>query len=127
MSSWNQPSRTRGGVKTTTPEAITWRERVLAALVASVVFNLSTFLLLAVFLRGVRGIPGTTFLPPIALVATLTVVPAIAGFCLGFTRLVPLLGHTFYTNPESERDLRITVAIWLAFAVCTYLVGVLAT
>ena len=127
MNSWNQPSRNRRGVKATTPEPITWRERVLAALVASMVFNLSTFLLFAVFLRGVRGIPGATFLPPIALVAVLTVVPAIAGFCLGFIRLVPLLGHTFYTNPASERDLRITAAIWLAFAVCTYLVGVLAT
>ena len=127
MSSWDQPSRTHRGVKAAPPEAITWRERVLAALDASVVFNLSTFLLFAVFFRGVRGIPGTAFLPPIALVAVLTVVPAIAGFCLGFAKLVPLLGHTFYTNPKSERDLRITVAIWLAFAVCTYLVGVLAT
>ena len=61
------------------------------------------------------------------LFVVLTVVPAIAGFFLGFTRLAPLLGHTFYTNPESERDLRITVAIWLAFALCTNLVGVLAT
>ena len=127
MSSWNQPSRTHRNVEAAPSEEITWRERVLAALVASVAFNLSTFLLIAVFFRGLRGLPGTVLLPPLALVVVLTVVPAVAGFCLGFTRLVPLLGHTFYTNPKPGREPRITVGIWLVFAVCTYLVGVLAT
>ena len=93
-------------------EVITWRERLLAAIAAFVVFNLSTFLVIVFSVRGLRRFPNVVFLTPSAFVIVLSIVPAVVGFFAGFDKLVQIFGHTFYTNPEPERDARVTVFIW---------------
>ena len=63
---------------------------------------------------------------PLAMLAAFVLVPVIAGFVLGEDRLIHLLGHTFLVNRSSERDLRITVAIWAVLFAFAYVLALWA-
>lgn len=124
MNSWEKPSRLpRRAADVDAP--LGWRERLVAALVAPLVFNVSLFFLFGVFFRARRGFASLLFLSPTFLVV-LVVIPAIAGLALGIERFATVLGHSFYTNPAGKRDVRITIAIWAGLFACSYIISAFA-
>ena len=52
----------------------------------------------------------------------LIVLPAIAGYQLGVDKCATLLGHFFYTNAESEKNLGKTAFSWVCLLVIAYAV-----
>jgi hypothetical protein len=101
---------------------VVWWERVLAALIAPVVFNASLLILFGLFFRKRYWLQSHLTLPVAVWIVLLTV-PAAVGFLLGFNRLVWLIGHSFWTHLSHERDRRITISIWACLGLCAFAVS----
>lgn len=102
-------------------------DRLLAAVLAPVVFNFSIIVVLAVFFRRSRGF-GRILTHDIALLGNyllwgLLILPALIGLLIGTSRFATLLGHFFYTNLEHERNSGITVAAWGCLFLVAYLLS----
>ena len=98
----------------------------LTAVLVSVVFNFSIFIVFAMIHQ--RAFHSAKMLLrqldwPIVL---MVLVPAIAGFLMGTSRFATLLGHCFYTNMENEKDWRITAVLWAGIIFVAYLWSQLA-
>lgn len=101
-------------------------DRLFAAVLAPVVFNISVIIVLAVFFRRSRFIGRVLYndiplLGNFLLLLALVIFPALIGLFIGTARFITLLGHFFYTNMEHERDVLITVTAWA----CLFLVAFL--
>ena len=106
-------------------EALSLSDRLLAAVLAPVAFNISVIILLAVLFRRSRFI-GKVLYNDIQLLGNflllaLVILPALTGFFTGTARFITLLGHFFYTNMEHENDARITAAAWACLFLVAYL------
>jgi hypothetical protein len=102
-------------------------DRLLAAVIAPIVFNFSIIVVLAVFFRRSRGL-GRILYSDISLLGSvlfwgLLILPAMIGLLIGTARFATLLGHFFYTNMEHEKDARITVASWACLFLVAYLLS----
>ena len=102
------------------------QDRLLAAVVAPIAFNLALFIVYAMMVRYLRG-PGAFAVAfsgaslTIPVIAVSVVVPIVVGFIFGTRGFVTFLGHSFYTHHQRERDWRITAAIWVAILVIAFL------
>jgi len=97
-------------------------DRIIAAVLAPVVFNFSVLVVLAVVFKR-STLAALFFLTgPVFNAATivLVLVPVIVGFVFGTNGVANLLGHSFYTHLESKRDARVTAAIWIAIFLAAY-------
>lgn len=102
-------------------------DRLLAAFLAPVIFNISNLILLAVFFRRSRGL-GRFLAHDVPMLGSLLLwalllIPALVGLIIGMDRLIELIGHLFYTHLEHERDQRITIAAWLCLLLAAYLLS----
>ncbi len=115
-------------------EQPTFQDRLVMAVLAPIVFSISMLIVLSplifFLMRSVRNNLGDLYylhLPHWSVVLIVLVaglLPAIAGFILGTSKLAKLLGHFFYTNMWYERDIRKTIACWLGlFAIAFFLLG----
>ncbi len=100
---------------------ITLSERLVAAVLTPLFFNLS-LLILAAYISG-RSFrytlhwyaqSGRTFWLMLA-------IPAVIGFFAGTERTARLMGHAFGTNHGSERSLVMSVLVWLGLALMFWL------
>lgn len=102
-------------------------DRLLAAFLAPVIFNLSNLILIAVLFRRARGFGRFLFydVPMLGgfLLWGLLITPALVGLLIGMDRLISLIGHLFYTHAESERNQAITVAAWGGLLLAAYLLS----
>jgi len=102
-------------------------DRLLAACLAPIVFNFSILLVLSSKLTHGRHI----FFPFRRLhhvsgdfvLFCFFLLPVIAGFVMGMTRLTTLLGHFFFTNHREVRDYRKTIAAWACLLLIAYLLS----
>ncbi len=92
-------------------------DRLLAALLAPIFFNLSMLIIIAVLFLHHRRFSDFWFSywPPGTLLRVTLMLPVAAGFLSGTRRFTTLLGHLFYTHQEHEQDLLKTLAAWAAF------------
>ena len=90
--------------------------RLLAALVAIPVFELSLYLALGQF-SGQWSQYAFLTKVPLWIHGLYVGAASIVGLILGFKGITWLLGHLFLTHFENERDPRITGALWAAFGV----------
>jgi hypothetical protein len=103
------------------------QDRLLMAVLAPIIFNISIIIVLAIALRRSRSIGRFLFYQAhwsgflVVLVAGF--LPAIAGFMMGTSKFATLLGHFFYTNMEHEKDMRKTIASWLSLFIIAYLLS----
>lgn len=102
-------------------------DRLLAAFLAPVVFNLSNLIMLAMIFRRSHGI-GRLLTHDVAqlgsfLLWALLIVPALAGLLMGMDRLISLLGHLFYTHTESEQEPALTLAAWAGLILAAFLLS----
>lgn len=108
-------------------EPVSLSDRLFAAVLAPVVFNISVIIVLAVFFRRSRFIGRVLYndvqLLGGTLLLALVILPALIGLFMGTGRFVTLLGHFFYTNMEHEKDARITVAAWVCLFLVAYLLS----
>jgi hypothetical protein len=102
-------------------------DRLFAAVLAPVVFNISVIIVLAVFFRRSRFIGRVLYndIPLLGnfLLLALAILPALIGLFIGTARFITLLGHFFYTNMEHEKDAVITVAAWACLFLVAYLLS----
>ncbi|WPB57657.1 hypothetical protein [Xylophilus sp. GOD-11R] len=93
-----------------------WSERLIAAVLAPIFFNVSLVVLYGVFARrllwpdsfiGFSGSPG--------LLAVCLVLPVVYGLASGVHGVARALGHMFLTHDEHEKSGLCTVAHWAAF------------
>jgi hypothetical protein len=116
-----QPYRKRQNVE----DEPSLTDRLLAAALAPLFFNISILIVIAVIggysRRLARLLLSGAFFNTTTVV--LIVLPAIIGFLSGTNGLVRFLGHAFYTHMESERDFRITVGIWVCISGVAYLLA----
>lgn len=97
------------------PEAISLPDRLLAALLAPLFFNVSVLVVMLVVFRLSHRLP-KLLLAGADIPASLLIMnpaPALAGFLTGTDKMVKLLGHCFYTHLENERNIVATLFIWL--------------
>lgn len=100
------------------------QDRLLMAVLAPIVFNISIIFVLVLVFRRSRILGRLMFYQAhwsgffVVLVAGL--LPAIAGFMMGTSKFSTLLGHFFYTNMEHEKDIRKTIACWVCLFVAAY-------
>lgn len=102
-------------------------DRLLAAFLAPVIFNISNLILIAVLFRRARGFGRFLFydVPMLGgfLLWGLLIIPALVGLLIGMDRLISLIGHLFYTHTESERNPAITVAAWGGLLLAAYILS----
>jgi hypothetical protein len=102
-------------------------DRLLAAFLAPIVFNLSNLILIAVLFRRARGFGRFLFydVPMLGsfLLWGLLIIPALIGFLVGMDRLISLIGHLFYTHTESQRNQAITFAAWAGLLLAAFLLS----
>lgn len=102
-------------------------DRLLAAFLAPIIFNLSNLILIAVLFRRARGFGRFLFydVPMLGgfLLWGLLIIPALVGLLIGMDRLISLIGHLFYTNAESERNPAITAAAWGSLLLAAFLLS----
>jgi hypothetical protein len=102
-------------------------DRMLMAIVAPIVFNISIVIVIAMFFRRSRYLARYLLYPTeisgglVFLAAC--VLPAIAGFLMGASRFATLLGHFFYTNMDHEKDIAKTTAAWAGLILLAYLLS----
>lgn len=102
-------------------------DRLFAAVLAPIVFNISIVIILATFFRRSRFI-GRVLANDIHalggfLLFALLILPALLGLIVGTSRFITLLGHFFYTNMEHEKDAHITVAVWACMFLVAYVLS----
>lgn len=91
------------------------QDRLIAAFIAPIFFNLSMLIVIAVLFRRRHFWDFWFSHWPTATVLLMTLVlPVAAGFIAGTGRFTTLLGHLFYTHQEHEQDLLKTLAAWAA-------------
>ncbi|WP_079435744.1 hypothetical protein [Zoogloea sp. LCSB751] len=106
-------------------EAVGLPDRLLAAVLAPLFFNISVLIVMLVifrhsprlprFLLAGADIPASLFVMGLA--------PALTGFLAGTDRMVKLLGHCFYTHLENEQNIVVTLVIWLVLLGSAYAVS----
>lgn len=109
-------------------EGTGYADRLLAAVLAPIAFNISNLIMIAcLFRRSSSGIGRfiVNDLPMLGdfLLWGLFIIPAVVGFLVGMDRLILLIGHLFLTHSESERDGRITLAAWFGLILSAYLLS----
>jgi hypothetical protein len=106
----------------------TLADRLLMAVLAPVVFNVSIVIALSTFFRRSRalnnlflqsGTASSLWLLGFFLIG----VPALAGFMLGVNRCAVWLGHLFFTNMEHEKDPYKTALAWVCLFALFYLLS----
>lgn len=106
-------------------------DRLLTAILAPIAFNISIFIVLSMFFgsSGARMFNRTRLIYQIPVDFILIIVvllPALAGFLLGFSKFVTLFGHLFYTNMGDEKDIYKTIGVWVClFLIAYFITGVL--
>jgi len=104
------------------------QDRLLAAILAPITFNISILILLAVFFRRSRFIGRVLYNHPhelnIFLLIALFILPALIGLLIGTARFITLLGHFFYTNMEHEKNTGITIAAWACLLLAAYCISI---
>lgn len=98
-------------------------DRVLAALLFPLFFNLALIIYAVVVSRRARMLASLIY------VYTMTgrgsilfvVLPAVVGFIAGSAGTAKLLGHAFWTHTAAERNIACTLAVWAFFGGCLYL------
>jgi hypothetical protein len=103
-------------------------DRLLAAFLAPVVFNISNLIMVGVLFR--RSSPGfgrflVQDVPKLGsfLLWALLLIPALVGLLIGMDRLIALIGHLFYTHTENERNQAITIAAWVCLLLAAFLLS----
>lgn len=91
-------------------------DRIIAAVLVPLFFNLSIFLALSAFISyyrprwvyfGLFGIPSFSYL------VVFWILPALIGLALGTLRVANLLGHLFFTHTHPhDNDWRVTTGLW---------------
>jgi hypothetical protein len=114
-----------------TDEHPSFIDRLLTATLAPIAFGFPIIIILAVLWgAGARIIRRNRLIDqvPVDLILLITIVlPAITGFVMGMSRFTMLYGHFFYTNMESEKDIRKTIVAWGCLFLTAYCItGVLA-
>jgi hypothetical protein len=103
----------------------TWLDRILTAILAPIVFNLSIVFTIAPFtyfpFSSARRIDHF----PLGLLITLTLLPSILGLILGMEKFSRLLGYFFYSNIEQENHPWITLVCWASLFLLSYIVSIL--
>lgn len=108
-------------------EPPSFQDRLLMAVLAPIAFNISIIIVLATIFRRSRFLGRFLFYQShwsgfvVLLVAIL--LPALAGFMMGTSKFVTLLGHFFCTNMENEKDMSKTIACWVTLVAITYLLS----
>ena len=107
------------------PEAISLPDRLLAAVLAPLFFNVSVLIVMLVIFRHSHNLPRLLLsgadIP--AGLFVLILAPTLTGFLAGTDRMVKLLGHCFYTHMESEQNIVATLFIWLVLLGSAYAVS----
>lgn len=102
-------------------------DRLGAAVLAPIVFNISILIVLSTFFRRSGAIGRILFnhsyFSGSFLWLALALLPALAGYLIGTARFITLLGHFFYTHMEHEKDARVTVAAWGCLFLLAYLIS----
>ena len=97
------------------------------AALAPIFFNFSILIIVATLFRRSRLLGDLLALQPHwsgRLVLLVFVgLPAMAGFAMGASRCARLLGHFFYTNMDSEKDVTKTIAAWGGLLLIAYLLS----
>jgi hypothetical protein len=105
-------------------------DRIIAACITPIFFNLSSVIVITKVFRRSRYLLHLLeigFNVQGALIATALIgIPAAVGYALGTTRGATLLGHFFCTNDELERHAGKTVLAWGSFFVICYVLARLA-
>lgn len=106
-------------------------DRLLTAILAPIAINISIFIVLSIFFgsSGARMFNRTRLIYQIPIDFILLIVvllPALAGFLLGFSKFTTLFGHLFYTNIGDEKDIYKTIGAWVCLFLIAYCItGVL--
>ncbi|HEY1090281.1 MAG TPA: hypothetical protein VGE47_04250 [Burkholderiaceae bacterium] len=120
---WQDPARPRSGngKKTSSSrhnERPSWTERLIAALIAPLLFIVSVALATSIFL-GPRGFGRALLAMPLEQTLALAGLPVAVGLALGLGGLASLMGHAFLTHGKDERNWPVTISVWLAVLTCT--------
>src|ERR1043165_3046253 len=91
-------------------------DRLLAALLAPLFFNVSAFVMLAIYFRRFPWSTNELYYRNLQripwLLLLFTVIAGIVGFIWGTRGFADFLGHAFYTHTEQKRNRLITASIW---------------
>ena len=103
-------------------------ERLIAALMAPIVLNVSILLLVGVLFRRSHAHDHILLAPFAHTSASLALfillgLPALAGFMLGATRGLALLSHLLLINPAPEISIPKTLMAWGALLLIAYVVS----
>lgn len=114
--------------KKSVDEPPTFIDRVLAAILIPIAFNLSILIILALILgsSGARIFNHYKLInkaPADLILITTILMPAVVGFMIGLSKSSTLFGHFFYTNEGSEKDIYKTVGIWGCLFLITYCIS----
>ncbi len=99
------------------PQGVTLGDRILSALLTPLVFNIGLIIFLAInssswqFVRSVRAFYGGSDAAAYVMLG----LPAAIGFLAGSRGTAKILGHAFWTNPESEKSVLATLVVWVCF------------
>ena len=97
-------------------------DRILAALLAPIFFNVSAFIVASLYWRRhpIRSGFIDDYLHLARLALLFSAIAALAGFVFGTRGFADFLGHAFYTHSESQRNPLATTLIWIGIAVLAY-------
>ncbi|MEQ1525730.1 MAG: hypothetical protein ABL911_03160 [Gallionella sp.] len=106
---------------------VKFSDRLWGFILAPIVFNVSNMIVLSIFFRRsywfakywVYDVRWFTWFVLLCLI----IIPAVAGFILGTSKLATLLGHFFYTNMEHEKDVLKTSAAWIGLFGISYFIS----
>jgi hypothetical protein len=97
-------------------------DRFLAAILSPLFFNGSLLIFATCVSKRGRlfGSLMSLYTSPGLGVMLFIALPAVVGFIAGTSGTAKLLGHAFWTNMESERNVLATAMVWGFLAVCFY-------
>jgi hypothetical protein len=103
-------------------------DRLLAAFLAPVIFNISNLIMVGLLFRRSSSGFGRFLVQDVPklgsfLLWALLIIPALVGLIIGMDRLIKLIGHLFYTNTENERDQTVTLAAWVCLLLAAFLLS----
>lgn len=98
-------------------------DRVLAALLFPLFFNLALIIYAVVVSRRARMLASLMYVYTVTGRGSIlfVVLPAVVGFMAGSAGTAKLLGHAFWTHAEPERNISHTLAVWVFLGGCLYL------
>jgi sterol desaturase/sphingolipid hydroxylase (fatty acid hydroxylase superfamily) len=95
-------------------------DRILAAVIAPIAFNVSTFIVAAVIYKSLLFSIRTQLTHSLfstGYVIVFVFLPSIIGFLFGTSGFISFLGHSFYTHMEGKRNFLITMGIWSSMVI----------